>query len=138
MCSAVLAVVSVLFWSLKAGLLALIPNMFPVLVNFGAMGALGFALGPGTFPVAMIAFGIAVDDTIHFLTRYLEEREQTHDETIALRRAFTATGTALISPLLALHLGCVLAFFVTTPYSKMAHGAYRFAALVREAQLRRE
>ena len=50
---------------------------------------------------------------------------------------YAATGTVLVPALLSLHLGCVLAFFLTTPYSKMAHGAYRFAALVREAQLRR-
>ena len=49
---------------------------------------------------------------------------------------FAATGTALVPALLAIHLGCVLALFLMTPYSKMAHGAYRFAALVREAQLR--
>ncbi len=50
---------------------------------------------------------------------------------------YAATGTGAVSALLAIHLGCVLAFFVTTPYSKMTHGAYRFAALVREAQIRR-
>lgn len=50
---------------------------------------------------------------------------------------YAATGTALVPALLAIHLGCVLAFFLTTPYSKMAHGAYRFAALVREAQAKR-
>ena len=41
--------------------------------------------------------------------------------------------TALMPALLALHLGSVLAFFLLTPYSKMAHGFYRLAALVREA-----
>lgn len=50
---------------------------------------------------------------------------------------YAATGTALVPTLLAVHLGCVLAFFLTTPYSKMAHGAYRFAALAREAQVKR-
>lgn len=49
---------------------------------------------------------------------------------------YAATGTALVGPLLALHLGAVLALFLLTPYSKMAHGAYRFAALVRDAQVR--
>jgi citrate/tricarballylate utilization protein len=49
---------------------------------------------------------------------------------------YAATGSALVAPLLALHLGAVLALFVITPYSKMAHGAYRFAALVRDAQIR--
>ena len=47
---------------------------------------------------------------------------------------YAATGTALVAPLLALHLGSVLTLFLTTPYSKMVHGAYRLAALVRDAQ----
>ncbi|KMK68817.1 tricarballylate utilization 4Fe-4S protein TcuB [Puniceibacterium sp. IMCC21224] len=47
---------------------------------------------------------------------------------------YAVRGTGLTGPLLALHLGAVLAFFLVTPYSKMAHGFYRFAALVREAQ----
>ncbi|WP_050526676.1 tricarballylate utilization 4Fe-4S protein TcuB [Pseudorhodobacter aquimaris] len=47
---------------------------------------------------------------------------------------YAATGTALVGPLLAVHLGAVLAFFLTTPYSKMVHGFYRLAALIRDAQ----
>jgi citrate/tricarballylate utilization protein len=43
-------------------------------------------------------------------------------------------GSALMTPMLALHLGAVLAFFVTLPYSKMVHGFYRFATLLRAAQ----
>ncbi len=49
---------------------------------------------------------------------------------------YAATGTALVPALLAVHLGTVLAFFLTTPYSKMVHGFYRMAALIRDAQLR--
>jgi citrate/tricarballylate utilization protein len=49
---------------------------------------------------------------------------------------YLATGTALVQPLLAVHLGAVLAFFLTTPYSKMVHGFYRLAALIRNAQVR--
>lgn len=44
-----------------------------------------------------------------------------------------ATGTAAVAPLLAAHLGCVLTLFLLTPYSKMAHGFYRLAALAAEA-----
>lgn len=49
---------------------------------------------------------------------------------------YAASGTVLVAPLLALHLGAVLALFLLMPYSKFAHGAYRFAALLLEAQKR--
>ena len=47
---------------------------------------------------------------------------------------YAATGTAVVSVLLPLHLGAVLTFFLLAPYSKMVHGFYRLAALVRDAQ----
>ncbi len=50
---------------------------------------------------------------------------------------YAATGTAAVSALLALHLGCVLAFFLLLPFTKMIHGFYRFATLVVEEQKRR-
>ena len=50
---------------------------------------------------------------------------------------YAARGTGAVPLLLALHLGGVLAFFVLTPYSKMVHGFFRFAALVRDAQVKR-
>ncbi len=49
---------------------------------------------------------------------------------------YAATGTSLVPALLALHLGAVLAFFLLTPFTKMVHGFYRFAALVAEEQRR--
>ena len=51
----------------------------------------------------------------------------------ALRR----DGTAAVPPLLAIHLGCVLAFFLLLPFTKMIHGFYRFATLVVEEQKHR-
>jgi len=47
---------------------------------------------------------------------------------------YAVAGTALVSVLLALHLATVLTFFVTMPYSKMVHGFFRLAALIKEAQ----
>jgi citrate/tricarballylate utilization protein len=49
---------------------------------------------------------------------------------------YAVTGSMLVGPMLAIHLGTVLAFFLTTPYSKMVHGFYRLAALIRDAQQR--
>jgi len=51
---------------------------------------------------------------------------------------YAVTGTGAVSMLLTLHLGAVLTFFVLTPYSKMAHGFYRMAALTKEAANARE
>ncbi len=71
-----------LFWSFKAGVISLVPNIFPIIFNFGIMGLIGIPLNVGTAMVADIAIGIAVDDTIHFMTRYnremrlLQNREQ--------------------------------------------------------------
>ena len=50
---------------------------------------------------------------------------------------YAGGGSAWLTELLAFHLGAVLAFFLLTPFSKMAHGFFRLAALTREAQLRR-
>ncbi|WP_444918219.1 tricarballylate utilization 4Fe-4S protein TcuB [Microbulbifer sp. JMSA003] len=51
---------------------------------------------------------------------------------------FSLGGTAALPLLLDLHLGAVLAFFLLTPYTKMAHGFYRMAALIRDAQMKSE
>ena len=59
-----------LFRSVKYGLLALIPNLFPLVVLLGVMKLGGFDLKPSTILVFSIAFGLAVDDTIHLLGRF--------------------------------------------------------------------
>jgi len=72
----VFAFTTMLFRSVRLGLIALVPNVFPVAATFGAMGWMGIPLGLTTFPVACVAFGIAVDDTIHFLSSFREERRR--------------------------------------------------------------
>ena len=59
-----------IFGSLRLGLVSVIPNTFPVLTVFGLMGWLEFKLDTTTLMTAPIIIGIAVDDTIHFLTHY--------------------------------------------------------------------
>jgi len=79
-------IMTTLFVNIKAGLLALVPNAFPIVVNFGIMGLLGVPLNTGTAMVAAIAIGIAVDDTIHFMTRYHKEMRglQNQDEAMVV------------------------------------------------------
>jgi hypothetical protein len=73
-----------LFWSIKAGAISLVPNIFPIIVNFGIMGMLNIPLNVGTAMVADIAIGIAVDDTIHFMTRYNREMRERQDRDAAI------------------------------------------------------
>jgi uncharacterized protein len=60
----------VYFRSVRLGLLALIPNLLPVLAFFAALGLSGITLNVTTSLIATIVLGVAVDDTIHFLVRY--------------------------------------------------------------------
>ena len=62
-----------MFRSLRMILVSLIPNLLPLLVTAGMMGFLGIPIKPSTILVFSIAFGISVDDTIHFLAKYRQE-----------------------------------------------------------------
>jgi len=61
--------------SWKAGAVSLIPNLFPVLASFGLMGFFGIPLDADTLLVAPIIMGLAVDDTIHFMTHFRLEMQ---------------------------------------------------------------
>ncbi|MEM7465807.1 MAG: MMPL family transporter [Pseudomonadota bacterium] len=61
---------SVLFRSAKIGFIALIPNMLPVVAYFALLGALGISLNLTTSLVACAVFGIAIDDSVHLITRF--------------------------------------------------------------------
>ncbi|WP_457668886.1 MMPL family transporter [Thiolapillus sp.] len=62
--------VSFLFMQFKAGMIAVLANLFPIVMLFGVMGYLDVALDTGTAMVAAIAMGIAVDHSMHFIVRY--------------------------------------------------------------------
>jgi predicted RND superfamily exporter protein len=62
-----------LFRSFKMIVISLVPNLLPLLLTAGIMGYFGVPLKPSTILVFSIAFGISVDDTIHFLAKYRQE-----------------------------------------------------------------
>lgn len=62
-----------MFKSLRMILVSLVPNILPLLITAGLMGYLGVPIKPSTILVFSIAFGISVDDTIHFLAKYRQE-----------------------------------------------------------------
>lgn len=64
---------AMMFRSFRMILVSLIPNLLPLIVTAGMMGFLGIPIKPSTILVFSIAFGISVDDTIHFLAKYRQE-----------------------------------------------------------------
>lgn len=67
-----------LFRSFRMILISLVPNLLPLLITAGMMGFLGVPIKPSTILVFSIAFGISVDDTIHFLAKYRQELRSNH------------------------------------------------------------
>jgi len=86
----------ILFMSAKVGLIAILPNLFPIIINFGIMGWLGIELSMVTSLIASIAIGLAVDDTIHYLVRYNREFKKDLDEKRAIRDALHQVGKPII------------------------------------------
>ena len=104
-------IMSILFVNVKAGALSLIPNLFPIVLNFGIMGILGIPLNTGTAMVAAIAIGIAVDDTIHLMSRYNTEMRVLQSQDKAINVCIHAEIRPVISTSIALSLGfAVLGF----------------------------
>jgi len=82
--------------SIKIGLISLIPNLVPAAMGFGIWGAVVGEVGMGLAVVAGMTLGIVVDDTVHFLSKYLRARREKHlDAPAAVRYAFATVGTAL-------------------------------------------
>ncbi len=67
-----------LFRSFKMIIISLIPNLLPLAITAGLMGFIGVPIKPSTILVFSIAFGISVDDTIHFLSKYRQELVANH------------------------------------------------------------
>lgn len=107
------------FRSLKGGLVSIIPNLFPILVSFGLMGFIGFRLDLDTLLVAPIAIGIAVDDTIHFLSHYRLEVIEHGNIEKAIRNTFREVGQAMIFTSLILGAGFLI--FTFSQHNGLSH-----------------
>jgi predicted RND superfamily exporter protein len=91
--------------SVKLATLFLVPNLFPIVLNFGLMGTWGIPIDTGTALVAASAFGIIVDDTVHFFTRFAERRRNGWTYDRALDDVTQEKGEAALSSSLILSLG---------------------------------
>ncbi len=112
---AISVIMSLLFKNVKMVIISLVPNVFPLLFGAALMGFLGIALDAPTAIIFAIAFGIAVDDTIHFLSKYKLERLKNKNMEDALEATFTETGKAIIITSIILFFGFLILLFSKTP-----------------------
>lgn len=100
----IFGVLMVAYRSVRLGLIAIVPNIFPLAITGAYLVLSGQSLEIVSVCAFTVCLGIAVDDTIHFLTRYQEELEfAPHVD--AIRRAFTGVGSSLIMTTIVLVAG---------------------------------
>ncbi|MEA3417483.1 MAG: MMPL family transporter [Thermodesulfobacteriota bacterium] len=107
----------IVFRSFYMGLISIIPNMLPIIFNLGLMGLVGIPLNTATAIISAVAIGIAVDDTIHFLNQYQNERRRGNNIRQATITAIEIKATPIMTTSLILIGGfgiLVLSSFVPT------------------------
>ncbi|MFK7924234.1 MAG: RND family transporter, partial [Bacteroidia bacterium] len=97
-----------LFRSFRMLAISMLPNVIPLFLTGGVMGLFGISLTASTAIVFVISFGIAVDDTIHFLTRYRLERQLGHTVEDSIGKTIRGTGKAMVMTSLVLLGGFVI------------------------------
>ena len=100
----IFCVLTFAFRSIRLGLISIVPNLFPLVFTGACFYWMGYSLEIAAVCAFTVCLGIAVDDTIHFMSRYREDcRSRPRND--AIRSAFTSTGSALIMTTLILVLG---------------------------------
>ncbi len=94
------------FRSLKIGLFSLIPNVLPAVMTFGLWGLLVGNVNMAVSYIGAMSLGIVVDDTVHFLSKYLRARRELNMEPVkAIQYSFHTVGLALLTTSLVLSAG---------------------------------
>ncbi len=102
--------------SIRGGLVAMLPNVLPVLVVFGAMGWLGVNVDVGSMMTASVALGVAVDDTIHYLNWFREELDVLGDRKLAILATYRHCATPTLQAAVISGLGLsIFALSTFTP-----------------------
>ncbi len=101
----IFAAMSLMFLSVRVGLLAILPNALAIAVFYGLLGWTGIYLNLGTSLIATIALGIAVDSTIHFMTDFSRNARKNPDQRAALAATMAGVGVPVVFTTVALILG---------------------------------
>ena len=98
-------IMCLLFWSIRLGLLSMIPNFFPIICGLGYMGYAGIPLDLTTLLVANICLGLVVDDTTHFFHTFEKFYKEDEDVDNAVKKTIVSTGKSLTFTSLTLICG---------------------------------
>ena len=105
-----------IYYGFMGGVVAMLPNTFPIAIVFGVMGYLGVVIDIGTMMTASVAVGIAVDDTIHFLTYFRDGLNEGKTKEEAILEGYKKCAVSFIQTALICGLGLgVFAFSTFTP-----------------------
>ena len=99
---------SLLFLSLSMGVVALIPNVIPIAVYFGALGLTGITLNFATSIIAPMALGVAIDDTVHYFVRFNTEAKRLADARRATIEVLRGVGRPVLYSTLSLCVGFMM------------------------------
>lgn len=111
------ALMALLFKNWKMLIISLIPNVFPLLMAGALLGYFGIPLEAGISIVFAAIFGIAVDDTIHFLSKYKLASDKGYDTEKAISITFLETGKAIVLTTIILFFGFLIMLFSQNPAS---------------------
>jgi len=102
-------IMGALFRNFKMILISIVPNMIPLIITGGLMGYFGIPLKPSTALIFSIAFGISVDDSIHFLAKYRQELfANKFRVSAAVSKSLRETGASMIYTSIILFFGFVI------------------------------
>ncbi|MBI1248676.1 MMPL family transporter [bacterium] len=121
-------VMSLVLKSFRAGLISMLPNVFPICVVFGYMSWTGMEVDIGTMMTASVAMGVAVDDTVHFLTWFRWGLDEGFDRCKAIKEAYSRCAMAMFQTTIIGGLG--LAVFGLSTFTPTQRFGYLMVSLL--------
>ncbi|QDV17504.1 MMPL family protein [Gimesia panareensis] len=126
-------VMTIVQGGLVAGLVSMVSNVFPPLMIFGLLGWLAVSVDIGSVMTASVALGIAVDDTLHYLTFFRRHLDAGHSPRESVLHAYRHCGTAMIQTSLICGLGLLV--FAMSSFVPTSRFAWMMAGLLMMALL---
>lgn len=122
------AVMIILLRDLVTGFFCMVPNVLPTLLAFGVMGFLGVSVEIGSLLTASVAVGIAVDDSLHYISWFNQGRAKGLDRRAATCLAYEHCGLAMIQTSLICSFGLLV--FALSPFTPVSRFAWMMFSLL--------